>query len=166
MFNPSLGSRKDFIGVSLCWAFKYRTTMWQVIAKSIQTFFEMRILHTFFNVDQERAWNVYVWLWYEKKMKKEHWHPFLLLLWLRMLKKIFCWAAWKVINGCVHSWMNFGSVYLHHDMSALWPKTEKVLINKRKCLKLFNTSTTISDIFHSKVAGNDRRTVYLSVNSK
>ena len=44
--------------------------MWQVIAKSIQTFFEMRILHTFFKVDQERAWNVYVGLWYEKNEKR------------------------------------------------------------------------------------------------
>ena len=64
--RPITRSSKVCIGVSLGWAFKYRTTMWQVIAKSIQTFFEMRILHTFFNVDQERAWNVYVWLWYEK----------------------------------------------------------------------------------------------------
>ena len=50
--------------------------MWQVIAKSIQTFFQMRILHTFFNVDQEMAWNVYVWLWYEKKNEKRALKPF------------------------------------------------------------------------------------------
>ena len=100
----------------------------------------MRILHTFFNVDQERAWNVYVWLWYYKQNIKRALTPFFVVV--ANAEKIFCWAAWKVINGCVHSWMNFGSVYLHHDMSALWSKTEKVqmknahtYIHAKKCPK-------------------------------